>query len=507
MAMTEQQVQLVTAAQGGDMASFEQLYAIYHNKVYGYARMLLRNDGDAEDALQETFVTAWQKLATLQAPPTFSVWIQVIARNLCNMQLRKKNMAVLLDAEQDLADFDTYESDELLPAVYAERADLRERLSKIIDSLSDVQRQAIVLYYFNELSIDEIAEIMECSPGTVKSRLYLARKAIKAEVEEQERKSGQKFYGAAMLPLGGLIRAHVEALAINDAAAGTVLSAIAETISNAEAANMAAAQLGHIGTGGKGAGLVAKMSLGAKVAAGITVVAALGATVVLVLLLTRGGFGSPAPTGGDSTPKSSATASSSASHNEAAPSLSNNEPGSAQGTTQDTTQDPAQGTAQITTQNRESSAPNQQRGPAYDRNDLASAVADLPRDEALRFIFARLDGYWNATGEMFIGFFEDGGTLRFEYGLHRSSYWFGGEVIDAYSTGSGQLALVVHLPARPAGVLGGEARPERTETIFLNVNGLPQDGKINAKVENLRDGGWYTFAYGGKTLEAALNNR
>ena len=295
MTMTEQQVQLVVAAQGGDIASFEQLFSIYRDKVYGFARMLLRNDNDAEDVLQEAFITAWQKLSTLKAAPTFSVWIQVIARNLCNMQLRRKDQAILLDAEQDIAEFEATESDELLPQAYAEQADLRERLGRVIDSLSDVQRQAIVLYYFNELSIDEIAEVMECSPGTVKSRLYLARKAIKSEVEEQERRSGQSFYGAALLPLGALIRAHVETFVLSQTASGTALAAIARGIAETGGS---VEQVAQVKAGSVPAEKATGLSLRAKVAAGVASVAALG--LVGLLIWTLSGSGSALTAGGES---------------------------------------------------------------------------------------------------------------------------------------------------------------------------------------------------------------
>ena len=88
--MTEQQVQLVVAAQSSDIKSFEELFASTMKKVYALARMITKNAGDAEDILQETFITAWRKLNTLETPLTFSVWIQVIDKNLCNMQLRKR---------------------------------------------------------------------------------------------------------------------------------------------------------------------------------------------------------------------------------------------------------------------------------------------------------------------------------------------------------------------------------------------------------------------------------
>jgi len=288
MAMTQQQIDLVIAAQSGDVKSFEQLYSMYYDKVYGFARMLLKNEANAEDILQETFITAWRKLDTLESPPTFFVWIQIIAKNLCHMQLRRKDAAILLDAEQDLENIDTAESEAFLPSVYAEKADLQERLGRIIDGLSDVHRQTIVLYYFNELSVDEISEVMACSPGTVKSRLFVARNAIKVEVEEQERKNGEKFYGLALpiVPLGQLIKSHMETLSISQSAANASLSVVADSISNLTGTAATAKTQSRKTEDTK---MAQKLSVKAKIIAGVSAVAALGAVAVLVVILANGG--------------------------------------------------------------------------------------------------------------------------------------------------------------------------------------------------------------------------
>ncbi len=284
MGMTEQQTQLVIEAQKGDIKSFEELFAIYHEKVYALARMITKNANDAEDVLQEAFITAWGKLNTLKAPSAFSVWIQIIAKNVCKARLRKKNMAILLDAEQDIENFDAEESEESLPAVYAERADLQERLGRIIDGLSDVQRQAIALYYFNELSVDEISDVMECSVNTVKTRLFLARKAIRSEIEEQERKSGEKFYGVAgipLLPFGKLMQSHAQSLSIGQSAANASLRTIMDSISDAVPYAAETQKM-------EGMTMFKKLSLKAKIIAGASAVAAVGAVVVLAVILTTG---------------------------------------------------------------------------------------------------------------------------------------------------------------------------------------------------------------------------
>ena len=200
MAMAERQIRLVVEAGGGDVKSFDELYEIYYKKVYALIRMVIGKPGEAEDILQETFATAWRKLKTLDTPSSFPVWIQILAKNLCDMRIRKKSLAILLEADRDIDNIGGEETDELFPSAYAERTDLYERFGKTIESLSDVQRQIIVLFYFNDLSVDEISDVMGCSANTVKIRLFLARRAIFAEIAEQERKSGETFIGAADMP-------------------------------------------------------------------------------------------------------------------------------------------------------------------------------------------------------------------------------------------------------------------------------------------------------------------
>ena len=106
--------------------------------------MTVKNESDAEDILQQAFINAWQSFDRLSDPAAFNTWIQKITLNLCYSLLRKKNIAILLDTENEPLDFEDDGSEDFLPAVYAEREDLRVRLGKIIDGLSEVQRQSIV---------------------------------------------------------------------------------------------------------------------------------------------------------------------------------------------------------------------------------------------------------------------------------------------------------------------------------------------------------------------------
>ena len=245
MAMNEHEISLVSSAKSGNTQAFEELYDRYYGKIFALARMTVKNEADAEDILQQAFVSAWRNMNSLTNPEAFSTWLQKITLNHCYTLLRRKNITILMDAESETEDFSEEASDELLPAVYAERDDLRTRLGKIIDSLSEVQKQTIVLYYFNEQKVEEIAYIMECNVATVKSRLFLARKAIRAEVEEEERKSGEKFYGIAgipMLPFGEMLTQYINSQALSAEISSGVLAALTETIS-AEAVGSGAASV------------------------------------------------------------------------------------------------------------------------------------------------------------------------------------------------------------------------------------------------------------------------
>jgi len=290
MAMKEREVSLVISAKEGDSKAFEELYAHYYDKIFALARMTMRNEADCEDILQETFINAWKNLHKLSNPAGFNTWLQKITLNLCYGLLRKKNITILLDSENELDNFSEESSDELLPAIYAERNDLRVRLGKIIDSLSDVQKQTIVLYYFNEQKVEEIADVMECSVSTVKTRLFLARKAIRSEVEAQEQKSGEKFYGVAGIPLlsfGELFKQYIESQLLLAEVSGSVPVAIAEVLSQGGHGGVQAASVAA--ETAKGSALSA-LPLSAKVAATVGVLAlCIGAVFLGVHFLGNSG--------------------------------------------------------------------------------------------------------------------------------------------------------------------------------------------------------------------------
>jgi RNA polymerase sigma factor (sigma-70 family) len=274
---------LVIAAQGGDSESFAKLYELYHQKVFALAKTTVKSDADAEDVLQMTFIKAWDHLDRLKDTSAFSTWIQRITLNQCYSLLRKQHATIPIDNDDEDSEPIQIESDLMLPEVYAEQNDLKKRLGKIIDELSDVQKQTITLYYFDGLPVENIAWIMDCSVNTVKSRLFLARKSIKTEIEEQERKSGQPFYGIvglATIPFGQFFVAHVKASSLSQTAASALLKAIAGKISqSASAAVKAGTSAAAKGAANAGAKTAAAAGTKAAAGAGAKTAAAVGASV------------------------------------------------------------------------------------------------------------------------------------------------------------------------------------------------------------------------------------
>ena len=208
------QLSLVWQAKNGNAQALNALLDANKGKIYAAAYALLKNREDAEDAMQQALIAVWQNIGKLAAPEAFETWLYRVTytRSLNILKSRKNNEMVIENDIGDMPQAALLESELMLPHEYAERNDLRERLFLIIDSLSPVQRETVVLYYFHDKSVGEISEIMDCSENTVKSRLYLARHSIKTRIEEQERKSGERFYGVAVgvLPIGYFVEEHIK---------------------------------------------------------------------------------------------------------------------------------------------------------------------------------------------------------------------------------------------------------------------------------------------------------
>ena len=190
--------ELVLSAKNGNKKAFDKLYKLTSNDVWFTCVSLLKDEENAKDIMQETYITAFLKLDTLKDEEKFCGWLTAIATNKSKNKLKGK-VEYQIDDEVLIAKTETDEL--MLPEEYINKAEKRKVLLQIIeDTLSFNQYQVVLMFYFNELSIAEIAQALEISEGTVKSRLNSSRAKMKTAIEDYENKSGDKLHGVVVVP-------------------------------------------------------------------------------------------------------------------------------------------------------------------------------------------------------------------------------------------------------------------------------------------------------------------
>ena len=190
--------ELVLSAKNGNKKAFDKLYKLTSNDVWFTCLSLLKDEENAKDIMQETYITAFLKLDTLNDEQKFCGWITSIAVNKCKNKLKGK-VEYQIDDEVLIVETETDEL--MLPEEYITKAEKRKVLLQIMeDTLSFNQYQTALMFYFDEMSISEIAQGLEISEGTVKSRLNSSRAKMKTAIEDYEKKSGDKLHGVVVVP-------------------------------------------------------------------------------------------------------------------------------------------------------------------------------------------------------------------------------------------------------------------------------------------------------------------
>lgn len=190
---------LISDAINGSQEAFNKLYELTEKDVWFTCISLLKDEQNAKDAMQNTYMAVFLKLDTLTDSDKFCQWIKKIAVNKCKDFLKRKT--TLQIDEEELKDI--AETDEVvLPEEYITNSENREIIMQIIENaLSPIQYQAVIMYYFDDMSIPEIAEIIDCPEGTVMSRLNLARKKIKKAITDYEEKNDDRLHVVVPIPL------------------------------------------------------------------------------------------------------------------------------------------------------------------------------------------------------------------------------------------------------------------------------------------------------------------
>lgn len=195
--------ELVKQTKSGDNKAFDKLYKLTEKEIWYTCISFLRDETTAQDVMQDTYITAFLKINSLKKENQFKSWLNRIAVNKCKDYLKGKGEIQLSD---EILENEVVQDEVTIPEEYITNNAKREIILKLMeDTLSHAQYQTVFLFYFSEMSIPEIAEVMEVSEGTVKSRLNSSRAKIKTAVEKYEEKSGDRLHGVVFVPLFGSI--------------------------------------------------------------------------------------------------------------------------------------------------------------------------------------------------------------------------------------------------------------------------------------------------------------
>lgn len=183
--------EVIKQCQLDDLQAFNYLFKLYGSKAYRTAFLIVGKREIAEDIVQESFIQCFKEIKKLRNPITFQAWFyRIIIRLSWRIASKEKKHSCYesLDSERCIASSTCYDFTERL-----EWNETCESLKIALDMLDKNLRTTIVLYYFNELSIKDISKVMNCFEGTVKSRLFNARKKLEKELI-QSSSEGPKMY-------------------------------------------------------------------------------------------------------------------------------------------------------------------------------------------------------------------------------------------------------------------------------------------------------------------------
>lgn len=172
-------VELIYQVQNNNKNAFKVLFSNYKKKVYGTAFLILKDYQLAEDVVQETFLQVYLKVPKLLDPLAFEGWLYKITVNLC-FEAIKKSKKLKLSSLEEYSELKMYNTliDYNTPEEAAIVKDLHQQILKCVYSLRPQYAAVLVLYYYDNFNIREISEIISCSEGNVKLKLFRGRKSL-----------------------------------------------------------------------------------------------------------------------------------------------------------------------------------------------------------------------------------------------------------------------------------------------------------------------------------------
>jgi len=279
---------LIEGSRQGDRAAQDALIQLVQKRVYYHCKKMLKNEEGALDATQDVLIVIFTSLDKLKEPAAFWGWVNGITANRCRHLLSAPHKEWQIPEDEDGSSMlDSMESldQESIPEQALDDKETRRMILGLVDDLPPDQRMSVLYYYYDEMSVKQIAEAMEVSEGTVKSRLNYARKAIKRGAEEYARKGVKLYSVSPLLLLACFLRMDAEGTALSAASA----AAIAKAVGGAMSGSAASTAAGGAGTAAKAAragakaGAVISKKLVAGVLAGTVAVGGVGVGITALV--------------------------------------------------------------------------------------------------------------------------------------------------------------------------------------------------------------------------------
>jgi RNA polymerase sigma-70 factor (ECF subfamily) len=189
--------QLVIQAKGGDDTAFTELVNLYSNRIYNLGLRILKNQDDAADILQETFVTAYNKIGTFDGRANFFTWLYRIATNFALMKLRKERRTVLSDSQIE-SQFDRPDEMTLhewrdLPLKNMLSFEFKKHLDEALNELPEIYKSVFILRDLENMSIKQTSKILNITESNVKIRLKRARMYLREKLAHYMEEFGREI--------------------------------------------------------------------------------------------------------------------------------------------------------------------------------------------------------------------------------------------------------------------------------------------------------------------------
>ncbi len=219
----------IISACNNDPEALEMLYKLTYKRIYYLTLSMMECAEDAQDAVQETYIKAFSHLSELKNPLAFNKWLLKIAVNTCKNFTQKNKLKIVDIAEDEFSEQiiseESYFIDDNL-----DKSEIQTIIMNIIDNLPADQKRAVLLYYYEQLTAAQIAELEECTVSTITSRLLYARAAIKKSVIAYEEKKHIKLHAKSFLPSIGITLTAAASLSVSPVTATVIFIAVMKAL-------------------------------------------------------------------------------------------------------------------------------------------------------------------------------------------------------------------------------------------------------------------------------------